>query len=57
MDTNLTKVNKSPVRIMMVGRPEWEEMKKHNGSFLMDHAYESQMYRGETKESEGGEKG
>lgn len=52
MDKNLTKVNKNPVSIMMVGRQEWEEMKKHSGSFLMDHADESQMYRGETEESE-----
>lgn len=28
MDKNLTKVNTNPVRIMMVGRQEWEEMKK-----------------------------
>lgn len=52
MDKNLTKVNKNPVSITMAGRQEWEEMKKHSGSFLMDHADESQLYRGETKESE-----
>lgn len=37
MDKSLTKVNKNPVRVMIVGRQEWEEMKKHSGSFLMDH--------------------
>lgn len=56
MDKNVHKMNKSPIKIMMVGRQEREEMKKHSGSLLMDHADESGCSE-ETKESERGEKG
>lgn len=38
---NVHKMNKSPIKIMMVGRQEREEMKKHSGSLLMDRADES----------------
>lgn len=51
MDKNVHKMNKSPIKIRMVGRQEREQMKKHSGSLLMDHADESGC-SAETKESE-----